>query len=243
MNRELNAYLDGELSALECERLERRLAGDPALKAELDELARLSSQIRSQATYHRAPDALRARFEGSRASTTRAPVAPVRRRVSTRLAFGGAAIAFAFAALLVPDLWHAQGVADEVIDAHVRASLGERLFDVASTDQHKLKPWLSARLNFSPTVPDLSDQGFSLAGARVDYVERHSAAALVYRRRDHVVSVFAWPASSRLVARSAFQERGFHVLRVQSSGLDYWIVSDLNSGELDDFARSFASRL
>ena len=132
-------------------------------------------------------------------------------------------------------------LAREVISSHVRSTLGNRVIDVASSDQHTVKPWLSARLPFSPPVADLSHQGFELAGARVDYLAGQPVAALVYKRRQHVVEVFVWPGA-RDEARSAYSRDGFSVERFSSEGMRYWIISDLNRNELDDFAKLIAAR-
>jgi anti-sigma factor RsiW len=99
-----------------------------------------------------------------------------------------------------------------------------------------VKPWLSARLGFSPTVPDLSDQGFELIGGRLDVLDAKPAATLVYRRRQHMISVFVWPGGAGL-AQEVTERRGYHMLRFGAAGFTYWIVSDLNENELRDLAR------
>ena len=44
----------------------------------------------------------------------------------------------------------------EVIASHARATLAQHLVDVESSNHHAVKPWLSARLDFSPPVQELS---------------------------------------------------------------------------------------
>src|SRR5882762_10206032 len=78
----------------------------------------------------------------------------------------------------------------------------------------------------------------SLGAARLDYLDGHSVAALVYRRRQHVIDVFVWPG--RDTPHSASARDGFNVVRFGSGGMRYWIVSDLNRNELADFARLLA---
>jgi len=72
--------------------------------------------------------------------------------------------------------------------------MADHLTDVLTSDQHTVKPWLSARLNFSPAAPELKDDGFPLIGGRLDYLGGHEAAALVYQKRMHYINVFVWPA-------------------------------------------------
>jgi anti-sigma factor RsiW len=129
-------------------------------------------------------------------------------------------------------------IAEDAVAGHVRAILTGRLIDVASSDQHTVKPWLSARLTYSPPVPDLSAHGFELAGARRDVIDGQLVAALVYRRRQHIISAYVQPAPDHPVrpepATRTF--RGFNVIEATQGSLRYWIVSDLNVRELGDFA-------
>ena len=118
----------------------------------------------------------------------------------------------------------------------MRATLANRLIDVASSDQHTVKPWLSARLPFSPTVADFSGDGFSLKGARLDYIGAQPVAALVYQRRQHMIDVFVWPAGKD-ASKTAYTRDGFNVQHFARGGMRYWVISDLNKNELDDFTK------
>lgn len=75
--------------------------------------------------------------------------------------------------------WRAnEDIAVEVVDTYVRATLGDQLIQVASSDRHAGKPWLPARLDSSPPVADTASQGFTLVSARIDCVQRRSLATL-----------------------------------------------------------------
>ena len=67
-----------------------------------------------------------------------------------------------------------------------------------TSDQHTVKPWLSARLDLSPVVKDFAAEGYPLVGGRLDYVDGHRAAAIVYRRDKHVINLFALYRTTRL---------------------------------------------
>jgi len=127
-------------------------------------------------------------------------------------------------------------IGQEVVASHVRSLMATHLTDVPSSDQHTVKPWFNGKLDFSPVVADFADRGFVLAGGRLDYLANRAVAALVYRRRQHVINLFTWPTSQRDMAIRAFDRLGYHALNWNKSHVTYWTVSDLNPEELRQFA-------
>jgi anti-sigma factor RsiW len=124
--------------------------------------------------------------------------------------------------------------AAEAVSAHTRALLVDHPIEVASSDQHTVRPWLSARLNFVPPVVDLAPQGYALLGARRDVLSGETSAALVYRHGAHVISVFVRPAPAGRPAGSdtPLVIRGFNVIQRTQGGMAFCLVSDLNPREL-----------
>jgi anti-sigma factor RsiW len=239
----LQAYVDGELDAAATLEFEARLRDDADLRAACERLRELSTAMREHAAYHAAPPALAARIRAAlpdvpREAEPRAwgffgmpwfrPAAVLAAGLALGLGIG--------VALMRPD--EGELIAREVIASHVRATLSDRLIDIASSDQHTVKPWLSAHLPFSAQVTDLSGEGFPLAGARLGYIEGKPVAVLVYKRRRHTIDVFVWPGAAR--ARRPFERDGFNVARLDAGGLQYWVVSDLNREELEDFTQLLA---
>ncbi|TMH63936.1 MAG: anti-sigma factor [Betaproteobacteria bacterium] len=225
-DKALHAYLDGELDAAASLELERAMAENPALRASYERMRELSAAVREKADYHPAP----VRFEVSARRPRTWMLAP---------AFAMVLLAGIGLGVFLAQPRDDEALGADVVASHVRATLAGRLVDVPSSDQHTVKPWLSARLPFSPPVADLSQEGYALTGARLDYVAGQSVAVLVYKRREHVIDVFVSPAA-REAAPSASARDGFNVARFARGGMRYWIVSDLNRNELDDFAKLLA---
>jgi anti-sigma factor RsiW len=109
---------------------------------------------------------------------------------------------------------------------------------VLTSDQHTVKPWLSARLDVSPTVRDLKDSGFPLIGGRLDYVDGHPAAAVVYRHAKHTINLFAWASPGK--PDTAFHDeshQGFNIVTWRTGGITYYAVSDVEADQLAEFAK------
>jgi len=223
----LHAYVDGELDAATALELEAALAADPMLRDAHERLRAMSAAIREKGDYHAAPAALGRRI----AASLPRPEAPMPTR-----RWWIPAGAFAVAALLAVGLafLNASEMADEVFASHARTVLGGQMMQVASSDQHTVKPWLSARLPYSPPVADFAAEGFPLLGARLDYVQKRPVAVLVYGRRKHTIEAFVWPgeARARELARDGLNLRSF-----SRGGMTWWLVSDVSAAELDELAR------
>jgi anti-sigma factor RsiW len=127
-------------------------------------------------------------------------------------------------------------ISQEIVSSHVRSMMVNHLTDVPSEDRHTVKPWFNGKLNFSPKVIDLKDEGFELTGGRLDYLNGRPVAALIYKRREHIINLLTWPTvevvedETHLIAR-----QGFHLFHWVSQGMQYWAISDLNANELKTF--------
>jgi len=228
------AHADGEIDRLRGQALERHLQGCTECTAKRESIVALRRRLRDEVPYHRASPALRERVLAQLESLPARELAPPRSARRWRWLAAGA-LAGSAATLCVWLIgsavigWQAgEDLAVEATTAHVRATLGNHLVEVASSDQHTVKPWLSARLDFSPPVRDLASQGFTLTGARLDYLDRQHVAVLVYRYREHVIDVFVRPESPRPVALVPRSVRGFNVTRASGAGMEWVAVSDVN---------------
>jgi anti-sigma factor RsiW len=234
----LSAYLDDELPAFDAQTVATHLAACAACAAEYEALLLTGERVRQQLPMITAPDVLRARIRSDVRRTSRA--IPTRRwramaAAVVLLAVGSGATVVAARLIDGAD-------ADALISAHMRSLLAGHVTDVVSTDQHTVKPWFAGKVAFAPAVPRLDSLDFPLAGGRLDNVNGRSVAALVYRRRQHLISVFVWPERSvDKLATGTSSWRGYNRVEWAADGLRYDAVSDLNAAELAQFATLFRS--
>src|SRR6202162_3203380 len=140
----------------------------------------------------------------------------------------GSAFSAAIAATLAVGVFRSdqnQQVADEVVSAHIRSLQAGHLIDVETSDQHTVKPWFNGRVDVAPPVSDLTAQGFTLIGGRLDYIDGEPVASVVYQRRKHVINLFV---AQRLGAKRASARleaiQGYNVRNWSEAGLDFWAV-------------------
>src|SRR6266481_2486739 len=234
----LHALIDGELDAGHAREVEAHIAECPACSAELAAYRQMSQAIAAADLRYTAPPALRRRIEASLPQTQ----APSRRSVLKGFAMGSAVSALAATGLVAIVLRNddMERIQSEVVSAHLRSLQAGHLIDVTSTDQHTVKPWFNGKLDVSPPVIDLTAQGFTLIGGRLDYVDARAIGAVVYRRHHHVINLFvAQTASTERRAAKIETVQGFNIRHWSDRGLNYWAVSDLAKDELADFGDKF----
>ena len=242
----VHGFIDRELDPVTASEIERHLEGCASCRQAYARQSMLQAAVRRHADYHTAPASLAGRIRanvlgtGARAIT----VSGDSRRQWLRL---GAAVAATAVMTWVITL-QIEGAAkddrvmEELIAGHARAVLTNHLVDVASSDQHTVKPWLSSRLDFSPPVADLADAGFPLVGGRLDYVASRPVAALVFRHRQHVINLFIWPDASAKAAVPAqvSSKQGYNVWRWARAGMTFWAISDLGAADVGVFSEKYA---
>lgn len=206
--------------------------------------AELPADLKQQMTRYKAPPGLERRIRHAIAQESRGALTPwtVRLRALFARALPVTA-SFACGVLVAVAVFAVRGGGDreeaieqQVVAAHVRSLMADHLFDVASTDQHTVKPWFTGKLDFAPPVNDLASAGFPLVGGRLDYVNERAVAALVYRRRGHTINVFVMPAGDvKPGSGTPSQLHGFQVAEWQQAGMRFWAVSDISREDMQRF--------
>jgi anti-sigma factor RsiW len=220
----LSVYLDGELDPLRSADMDAHLLVCQGCAAAMERQGALK-QLFVQAPYYRASDELRQRVMPRKAF-----------RLPQWLPVAASIAVLGFV------LWRvgptpSSGIEGELVAAHVRSLQANHLMDVISTDRHTVKPWFAGKLDFAPTVEDLSQQGFPLAGGRLDYLNGRPVAALVYKRRQHTINVFTWPGAAGESTPRLQSLQGYNVAHWTHGGMQWWAVSDLSGDELKLFVQ------
>jgi anti-sigma factor RsiW len=235
----VHAYVDGELDPAHVLEMERQFASDPALAAERDRVESLRRAIREQLPLEAAPAGLARRIENSldlRRETPRASSQPSWRALAASVALAAFLASGATWFVLRPD--PAGTSADVIVASHMRSLMAPQPFDVASSDRHTVKPWFNGRIAEAPRVVDLADQGFPLVGGRVDVIGRAPVATLVYRHRQHLISLTAVPGG-RAIAATPKEIAGYNIVSWREDGTAYSAVSDVAAPDLETFAKAF----
>ena len=256
----IDAYTDGELDALARHSLEKHLRTCAGCASQHADLLALRARLRSEVPYFAAPPGLRDRLRAQVAEAAaegrardaarrrervrwfaglveslRGVVAPAQWRSLTAGALGGSAATVL--ALVVGTAvldWRADhDLVAQAVSKHVRATLEQRLVDVVSSDRHTVKPWLSARLDYSPPVRDLAADGFPLLGGRLTTLQGRPTATLVYGYRKHTIDVYVHPEARDAPPHE--EVRGFNVVHARGAGWDWLAVSDASPDVLDAF--------
>ena len=240
----MHGHLDRELDPVTAGGIETHLKECAACAQAYAAQSALQSAVRKQATYHTAPAALSARIRQDIA----AQGGTVTKKSAQRWQWWPLAAAVAATAVIS---WttavqmefgsREARITDQVVAGHARSVLTNHLTEVASSDQHTVKPWLSSKLDFSPPANDLTAAGFPLIGARLDYVDSRPVAALVYQHRRHVINLFVWPDAQASSAMRASSKQGFNVLHWAQAGMTFWAISDLNAADIRTFAETYAN--
>jgi anti-sigma factor (TIGR02949 family) len=253
----LHALIDGELDAGHARDVEAHVATCAGCAEKLKAFRAMRTAMAATNLKEAAPAQLRSRIEAALALppvTATAPAAAPRRTLLESLrgswqtfvggfATGGVLSAAVAASLMLAVFHNDQNreIASEVVSAHLRSLQAGHLTDVETSDQHTVKPWFNGKLDVAPPVIDLTAQGFTLIGGRLDYINGQPVGSIVYRRRKHVINLFVGQQLGTPVQSTKDESvQGFNIRHWREEGLDFWAVSDIDEAELDEFAQKIA---
>jgi anti-sigma factor RsiW len=243
------AWFDGELPKDSRAQLETHIAGCADCRGAVEAERAMIARVKSTATYHEAPRDLAARLSQKLRAETNDGAEAGSNVVALRAAPGresfwrpmALAASFVLAALLSGGVGYMSSIpatgdqlVQQTVDSHVRSLLANHLTDVASTDQHTVKPWFNGHLDTAPPVKDFAAQGFPLIGGRLDYVDHRPVAAMVYRHGMHPINLFVWSDPSSTKGQpSAASRQGYNIRHWVDGDLTYWLISDVEADQLD----------
>jgi anti-sigma factor RsiW len=234
----LHALIDDELDAGHARDVEAHAATCRRCAAQLAAYRDLQQAMRRDNLRYTAPASLRRSID----RVVPSAVTSSRRTLLKGFAIGSLASAVAASGLTLMVVREGQdkGILGEAVSAHLRSLQADHLTDVLSSDQHTVKPWFNGRIDLAPPVIDLTAQGFTLIGGRLDFIDGKPVAAIVYRRRVHVINLFVAQGVGSPVASPRLESvQGFNVRRWTDQGLNFLAISDLNRDELEEFATKF----
>ena len=237
----LHAYLDGELDAAGSADFNQHLQACPICSAALAEEEKLRQALQESRLYSRAPAGLRLRVQESLPG----PRVEKAYGIAIWRWLAVATVLFLAAALgwrqlsLTERKPYTDAAVVAAIDAHLRSLQPGHMMDVQSTDQHTVKPWFDGKLDFAPPVPDFAANDFPLLGGRLDVVGGRAAAALVYGRRKHFISVFIEKALPSSSWSGSGEMQGYHWEAWNKNGFSFCAVSDVSASDLDQLKQFF----
>ena len=129
-----------------------------------------------------------------------------------------------------------QRVYSELADLHVSTLASGTQVDVVSTDRHTVKPWFQGKIPFSFNLPELQGTDFTLVGGRVTYLAQSPGAQLIYRLRQHEISVFIFQDRGQETAVSASSPVAVLSFTLESwtkNGLRFFVVGDVGGQDIE----------
>jgi len=233
----LDTFLDGELTADEARALEEHLRVCAACAAESLRRVQLGRAVRAAGQQFRPDAAFRARVQKN--ITTRKTLSWGRLWLPVVATTAALLVAGAFLFTLNRERAGQRQLIGELVDFHVATLASATPVDVVSSDRHTVKPWFEGRIPFTFNLPELRDSPFALIGGRVSYLNQSSGAQLIFRIRQHQISVFIFPEKDVQALRPTEvlpSVLSFELRSWQHNGLRYFVIGDAAPQDLDKLA-------
>ena len=232
----LQGYFDGELSGRRAAEFERHLRHCVQCATELVDLDLLRDSLQLAQLYEPATASLRRKIN-ARLHAIAPTIAASQPRLWHWLA---AAAALLFVAILVWRVGHGPRgddyqaeLAGEIVDAHVRSQQPGQMNGIVSNDARVVEGWLDGRAKFAVPVRAFTNDGFALKGGRVEVIEGHAVAVLVYERSGHPINVFIWPTRERDSPPRTGSRQSFRWVDWRKGKKEFCAVSDVDPVDLE----------
>ena len=235
----LDAYVDGELLSADAARLANHLRECAACSAAVLELVQGKRAVRVAGKRYQASVQLREKVRQSLGTQERRPQNWIWKLVALPATLI-LVLSFAAALYLEHEKSQRQQIYSELTDLHVATLASVTPVDVMSTDRHTVKPWFAGKIPFTFNLPELQGTDFTLVGGRVTYLEQMPGAHLIYRVRQHQISVFIFQqrgwrtaiSSSAPLSRLSFTTESW-----TKNGLRYFVVGDVGAQDIERLSR------
>jgi anti-sigma factor RsiW len=225
----LQTYIDNELEPQECTPVAAHLRECATCSRELANVVRLKRATQQAGRRFTAPAALQRKI------MQQVSVAKPQRWWTRVMVIAPALAAVLLVVISLGVFQRERGVAfcRELTDLHVSTLASANPVEVASSDRHTVKPWFAGRLPFTFNVPELQGSSYDLIGGRMAYIDQSPAAQLIFKYREHRISVF-------IVQQAAVGQRGVHppanftLTTWRANGLAYFLVTDASPDSVTD---------
>jgi mycothiol system anti-sigma-R factor len=237
----IDIYLDGELDFARRVELEQHLARCPSCRSLLEERQAFRAFFVSAVREHKAPPQLEAKVL---AAMRRVPAKEKFSLWRQPWIYATAVVVLSVCLalkILFPDA--EKEFSRQAVLRHSLSLSTLHFVDVVSPNPVVVKPWLTARLDFTPPLVDSPPSGYFLVGGRVDVIENRSVATLVYKHDKDVVSLFCWPPDKEHLSISERSIEGYCVSTWSNGQCNYVLVSKLSDAAMRDFMDSFRVRI
>jgi anti-sigma factor RsiW len=232
----LQGYFDGELSGRRAAEFERHLRHCAHCATELVDLDLLRDRLQLAQLYEPATAPLQRKINARLQA-----IAPTAAASQPRLwHWLAAAAVLLFVAILLWRVEHGPRVDDyqaelagEIVDAHVHSLQPGQMNGIASNDERVVEGWLEGRARFAVPVRNFASDGFALKGGRVDVIEGHAVAVLVYERNGRPINVFMWPTRERDSPPRTGSWLSFRWVDWRKGKKEFCAVSDLDPVDLE----------
>ena len=235
----LDAYVDGELPAAEARAFDEHLHGCSSCAAEALRKVQQKRAVHAAGQRFTPDPAFRARIQKIVAAPK--PTLWSQRWLPVLVTATASVllVAAAFLLTLQHNRTSEQQLISELVDQHVTILASANPVEVVSTDRHTVKPWFAGKIPFTFNLPELQGSPFVLVGGRVSYLNQSPGAELIFRVRQHQISVFIFQDEvlrDRRVNEAARTALSFEVRTWRRNGLQYFVIGDASPQDLDNLS-------